>query len=240
MGVAGACRGNELVELSIHNVTDLGSSILVNIKNTKNNIDRVFVVKNSVNNPVDLIKLCRNYMALRKPDTNHSRFFVQYKDGKCTTQPIGKNTFGQLPKKIATFLQLPEPSLYTGHCFRRTSASLLADSGANVDVLKRHGGWKSSSVAEGYVESSINNKKMIAEKIFGHENETNIKLKNQINTTSNASTSSTENQINTTSNASIASTSFNRVLNSNDNDFNKLFNFNFCTNVNISVNVNQK
>lgn len=225
IGVAGACRGNELVELSIHNVTDLGSSILVNLKNTKNNIDRVFVVKNSVNNPVDFIKLCRNYMALRKPDTNHSRFFVQYKDGRCSTQPIGKNTFGKLPQRIATFLKLPEPSLYTGHCFRRTSASLLADSGANVDVLKRHGGWKSSSVAEGYVESSINNKKMIAEKIFGHESEKKIDL---------------ENQINTTSNASIASTSFNSVLNSNDNDFNKFFNFNNCTNVNISVNVNQK
>lgn len=31
-----------------------------------------------------------------------------------------------------------------------------------------HGGWKSAAVAEGYVENSINNRKIIADKIFGH------------------------------------------------------------------------
>ncbi|KAJ8921612.1 hypothetical protein NQ315_010521 [Exocentrus adspersus] len=64
-------------------------------------------------------------MALRKPETTHSRFFV------------------------------------------RTSASLLADSGASIDVWKRHGGWKSASVAEGYIENSINTKKIVADSIFG-------------------------------------------------------------------------
>ncbi|KAJ8922089.1 hypothetical protein NQ315_004021 [Exocentrus adspersus] len=49
----------------------------------------------------------------------------------------------------------------------KTSASLLADSGASIDVLKRHGGWKSASVAEGYIENSINTKKIVADSIFG-------------------------------------------------------------------------
>lgn len=75
------------------------------------------------------------------------------------SQPIGKNTFGQLPRKIAEYLRLPDANLYTGHCFRRTSAFLLADSGASIDLLKRHGGWKSSTVAEGYVENLLNQKK---------------------------------------------------------------------------------
>lgn len=79
---------------------------------------------------------------MRKVETPHSRFFVQYKDKKFSTQPIGKNTFGKLSQKIAYYLNLPDASLYTGHSFRRTSASFLADSGANVDVLKRHGGLK--------------------------------------------------------------------------------------------------
>lgn len=32
----------------------------------------------------------------------------------------------------------------------------------------RHGGWKSSTVAEGYVEQSVGNKKRIANQILGH------------------------------------------------------------------------
>ncbi|KAJ8913241.1 hypothetical protein NQ315_012859 [Exocentrus adspersus] len=65
MGVAGACRGNELLQLSINDVTDLGSSLLVRIKNTKKGIDRTFVVKNSSKSCIDFMKLCRQYMALR-------------------------------------------------------------------------------------------------------------------------------------------------------------------------------
>ncbi|KAJ8909443.1 hypothetical protein NQ315_017545 [Exocentrus adspersus] len=100
-------------------------ALLVNVRNTKNNVDRNFIINNSNKNGIDLIEVCRKYMALRKPETTHSRFFV------------------------------------------RTSASLLADSGASIDVLKRHGGWKSASVAEGYIENSINTKKIVADSIFG-------------------------------------------------------------------------
>lgn len=39
--------------------------------------------------------------------------------------------FGNMPKIIAQFLGLSEMEKYTGHCFRRTAATLLADSGAN-------------------------------------------------------------------------------------------------------------
>jgi hypothetical protein len=51
-------------------------------------------------------------------------------------QPMGINKIGGTP----SYLKLQEPQLYSGHCFRRTSATLLADSGANLTTLKRHGG----------------------------------------------------------------------------------------------------
>lgn len=71
-----------------------------------------------------------------------------------------------MPKHIAIFLNLEEPHLYTGHSFRRTSATvLMADAGADIVTLKRHGGWKSSTVAEGYIEDSIKNKVKIGETI---------------------------------------------------------------------------
>jgi hypothetical protein len=64
----------------------------------------------------------------------HHRFFLTYGGGKYTQQPVGRNTIGGIPKKIATALELSEPANYVGHCFRRSSASLLADAGANMIV----------------------------------------------------------------------------------------------------------
>lgn len=63
---------------------------------------------------------------------------MTYSEGKCTIQPVGINTFGTFPKKIAKLLNLDDDHLYTGHCFRRSLATMLADSGADIHTLKRH------------------------------------------------------------------------------------------------------
>jgi len=55
-------------------------------------------------------------------------------------------------------LNLENSKGFTGHVLRRTAAALLANSGANVLQLKKLGGCKSSTVAEGYVDSSMENK----------------------------------------------------------------------------------
>ncbi|KAJ8914783.1 hypothetical protein NQ315_014524 [Exocentrus adspersus] len=111
-GVAGACRGKELHELTISDVTDMDHALLVNVRNTKNNVDRNFIINNSNKNGIDLIEVCRKYMALRKPETTHSRFFVRYEKSQCTVQAIGKNTFGKIPQKVAEYLNLPNSTLY--------------------------------------------------------------------------------------------------------------------------------
>ena len=67
-----------------------------------------------------------------------------------------------MQKQIAQFLNLNNPETYTGHSFRRISATLIAASGANITTLKRHGGWKSTTVTEGYIEESIKNKTKIS------------------------------------------------------------------------------
>lgn len=69
------------------------------------------------------------------------------------------------PREIADWLKLPNSNNYTGHSFWRTSATILSDAGANMTELKRHGGWKSAQVAEGYIEDSIENKRRIAKRI---------------------------------------------------------------------------
>jgi integrase len=166
MVIAGALRSDELVKLTIDDIQDLGSTILVSVMNTKNYVNRTFTIVSKENCSIDFVSICKKYMALRKETTEHRRFFVGYRNNKCSTQPVGKNTFGELPRKIASFLKFPDISSYTGHCFRRSSTSLLADTGADISVLKRHGGWKSTTVAEGYVKNSLANKKMIAQKIL--------------------------------------------------------------------------
>lgn len=116
---------------------------------------------------MNYLDLIRKYRNMRPQHISHNHFFVNCRNGKCTVQRIGINSFGDMGKKLAGFLKLPEPALYTGHAFRRSSATLLADSGADISVLKRHGGWKSTSVAERYVEDSLEMKNKIAKLIHG-------------------------------------------------------------------------
>jgi integrase len=79
---------------------------------------------------------------------------------------VGINTFAKIPCTVAQFLKLDQPQLYTGHSLRRSSASILSDSGAEFAAIKRLGGWKSTSVAEAYIEDSIQNKVNIAKQLF--------------------------------------------------------------------------
>lgn len=142
-------------------------------------------------------------MSLRPKDLNDSRFFFKYVDGKCHRSFMGIHTIGEVPKKVALYLQLPNWKEYTGHSLRRTSATLLVDSGADVITLKRHGGWKSSSVAEGYYEESMCSKQKVARRILDvseeasdstHSNNINFRLCNNTNI-NEAVTSSSENSL---------------------------------------------
>lgn len=59
-------------------------------------------------------KIVQKYAALRPKNTTDNRFFVQYHEGKCTEQAVGKNQFCKIPRKIAKYLQLSEPERYSG------------------------------------------------------------------------------------------------------------------------------
>lgn len=106
-------------------------------------------------------------------------FFIFYRHGKCTSQPVGVNTSGSISKMIATKLGLKNSEEYTEHCFTRSSATILVELGADMQMFKRHGGWKSSSTAE----KSLANKGQIAKKITGSNTDLTIRnsnLKNSI------------------------------------------------------------
>lgn len=160
--------------MTVDDIEDKGSILIVKVPDTKTNIQRTFTVSN-----LDYIDIYRKYAALRPSYVTSRRLFLKYQNNRCVNQVVGINSIGGVPSLIAKYLKLPNSNAYTGHCFRRTSATLLANAGADICSLKRHGGWKSSTVAEGYVEDSINNKIEISNKIL----ECNISRSNAIPST---------------------------------------------------------
>ncbi|KAJ3651466.1 hypothetical protein Zmor_017506 [Zophobas morio] len=118
-----------------------------------------------------IVGACRKaeLCAMRFDDIQDCGFFLHYYKGKCTRQNVVINTFGKIPRKIATFLKLENPAKYTGHSFRRSSATLLINAGGDITSLKRHGGWESTKVAESYIQESFGERVKIAQKVFGDE-----------------------------------------------------------------------
>ena len=159
-GIAGACRREELWKISLHDIADLGSKLLVTIPDNKTKKPRSFVVNEMY------MEIYRKYCSFRPKNYDNTRFFFKFNNGKAYKQVVGIHQFGKMPQLVAKFLNLPNHVEYTGHCFRRSSATILVDSGADLTTLKRHEAWKSSSVAEGYIEDSINNKIEVANLIL--------------------------------------------------------------------------
>ena len=128
MGVTGACRRHELHQMKITNFNDFGTAVLVTIPNPGTKGVRKFIITEHY------YEIYKKYAYLRPADVNDSYFFLNYNKGKCNYQRVGINKFGAMGKEIAKYLQLPNPELYTGHCFRRSSATILGD---DVATLKR-------------------------------------------------------------------------------------------------------
>jgi integrase len=159
MGVNGACRSMELCNIKNSDVEYHDEIILVKVRETKTKIDRSFVIHK------ESAHIVRKYHDLRPENMKSDNFFINYRNGTCLRQNIGRHKIAAMPKQIAEYLNLPNPESYTGHCFRRSSATLLADSEANLTTIKRHEGWKSDRVAEGYIEESLENKSEITSNI---------------------------------------------------------------------------
>jgi len=80
---------------------------------------------------------------------------------------LGKNQLGISSKEIASFLKLSNPERYTPHSFRRTSATIIANSEASIIQLKQHFGWQSDKVAMGYLQESTSTKEAAATALVG-------------------------------------------------------------------------
>ena len=125
--MVGACRCQELVTLLTTCVEDFKTHFLIKLKDTKTKVDRTFIIVPGKLKHVNLLKIVLEYTSPAR--TPHKRFFVNYIKGKCTVQPVGIHKIRKLSTVVAKYLDL-DASLYTGNCFRRTSASLLVNARA--------------------------------------------------------------------------------------------------------------
>uniref|UniRef100_A0A6P7GWA9 Uncharacterized protein LOC114343693 n=1 Tax=Diabrotica virgifera virgifera TaxID=50390 RepID=A0A6P7GWA9_DIAVI len=125
IGISGGCNCEELTKLTLDNIEDKGSHLLVTLPTHTENKPRKFIIINDTFG-MDVLGIYYKYLSLRPANITHNRLFLNYKKDKCTVQPVGVNTLSKIPKEIATYLQLPDADIYTGHSFRRSAVTLLA------------------------------------------------------------------------------------------------------------------
>jgi integrase len=154
-GFYGGLRSCELVSLTWADIIFATEGVLVNIAHSKTDQAGVGAVKLLPASQEEALCPLKYYSRYKQlvPSTE-GRVFLRFQAGKFTRAPLGKMTIAGIPCVVATFLGLENPHLYTGHSLRVTSATVLADQGANSLALKRHGRWKSEAVAEEYLRSS--------------------------------------------------------------------------------------
>ena len=92
-GICGCLRCDEIVNIKVNDVEDLGNKYLVSISANKNDYAGQFIIDNLFYDKV------KSYILLRPSDYFNDRF-IKYSNGKCSQQVIGKHKIGSVPEKI--------------------------------------------------------------------------------------------------------------------------------------------
>ena len=74
---------------------------------------------------------------------------------------------GAIGKEVAAELNLPNPKTFTGHCFRHSSATAAANSGATSVDVKTSFGWKNEKTALQYIEGTKDRKRRMSAFLTG-------------------------------------------------------------------------
>lgn len=154
----GACRIADIVYLDFANVKIDAMQVSVTIQRSKSAAaaaSTTFIIPNT--DSLDVVVLFNLYASQQNPKTG--RFWRHYHWNRWTPAVVGHNPLAKTPKEIATWLGKENAEAYTGHCFRRSSATAYADATGDKIGLKRMGGWRSDSVVERYIAESKHEKK---------------------------------------------------------------------------------
>lgn len=97
IGIGGACRCNEVTNMSIDDVNVLGNKLVITIPDSKTHKSRFFAVISE--GDVDPVAFFKKYVALRPKHVPHRRLFLSYRNEKCTVQPCGVHFFPKYLRK---------------------------------------------------------------------------------------------------------------------------------------------
>ncbi|XP_063370767.1 uncharacterized protein LOC134659091 [Cydia amplana] len=117
LAITGGFRQQDLIDLTTDDIQNHGEVFVINIPHTKDRSRASFVIQGKY------YQIVKKYQSLRATKAPTNRFFQQFRNGKCSTQVIGKNKFGSMSREIAEYLNLPDANAYTGHSFRKASSS---------------------------------------------------------------------------------------------------------------------
>ncbi|CAH1381996.1 unnamed protein product [Tenebrio molitor] len=90
IGITGVCRRQELLNLKVNDVEDLGEFMKIMLPITKTKVPHEFTVTKGHFKDLNLVDMVRKYATLRPYHTPHARFFINYKKGRCTIAAIQK------------------------------------------------------------------------------------------------------------------------------------------------------
>lgn len=118
IGITGGCRCEEMLNINVNDVIDIGTSINIKVRETKTNLYRFFNITDTLS--VNIIKY---YISKRPGGMDNKRFLLRYDNDRCLRVVLGIQTISNVPKKVASFLNLTKIEEYTGHCLHRTAAA---------------------------------------------------------------------------------------------------------------------
>lgn len=104
-GISGACRREEMYNLTTDDVHDNDSLFKIDITHTKTDKPRSFVISEEFH------RIIKQYIDLKPKETSLKKLFIKFQNGKCYRQPVGIHKFENIPKEIATYLDLANPEL---------------------------------------------------------------------------------------------------------------------------------
>jgi len=117
-------------------------------------------IQNKFNVPLEYCQYLENFdKVLTEANLGEGRIFKTYRirksgEGYYVNQAMGKHILAKFPVVMASFLNLSNPSSYTGHSLRRSTANVLAEAGASSAIMKKHFNWKSENTCLKYVDNT--------------------------------------------------------------------------------------
>lgn len=174
IGYFGLMRSGEILQVTFEMLILKQDSVWLsyNLQQKTTKDDHVFVIPRTTEYLMYL-KVC-DESKIEKT----GRFFKTYRKliNKIISTPMGIHSITASGSRVANFLQL-SPKGFTGHCWRRTGATALANEGSSSIELKTAGRWLSEKVAQGYVDNSGATKMKIATSLNPDKEENLVPIK---------------------------------------------------------------